>query len=97
MRPGPGWAACLLYYRSQPQQDRSIVAVPVVQTCAVAIAAVGLRRRENWEPRCCGEDRRVELHRGDWRSDLSAVNERLSRSEERRVGKECRSRWSPYH
>ena len=24
------------------------------------------------------------------------LNERL-RSEERRVGKECRSRWSPYH
>src|SRR2546430_5409582 len=23
--------------------------------------------------------------------------ERVSRSEERRVGKECRSRWSPYH
>ena len=23
--------------------------------------------------------------------------ERYSRSEERRVGKECRSRWSPYH
>ena len=23
--------------------------------------------------------------------------ERSSRSEERRVGKECRSRWSPYH
>ena len=27
---------------------------------------------------------------------LSAQNDR-SRSEERRVGKECRSRWSPYH
>src|SRR5215204_7098487 len=25
------------------------------------------------------------------------VAARLSRSEERRVGKECRSRWSPYH
>ena len=25
----------------------------------------------------------------DWKKDL--------RSEERRVGKECRSRWSPYH
>ena len=25
---------------------------------------------------------------------LSAINQR---SEERRVGKECRSRWSPYH
>src|SRR2546430_10842558 len=24
-------------------------------------------------------------------------NERPDRSEERRVGKECRSRWSPYH
>ena len=23
--------------------------------------------------------------------------DRLARSEERRVGKECRSRWSPYH
>ena len=25
------------------------------------------------------------------------MNYRGSRSEERRVGKECRSRWSPYH
>ena len=24
-------------------------------------------------------------------------NKKLQRSEERRVGKECRSRWSPYH
>ena len=36
-------------------------------------------------------------------SEDSGVNamlfsdERLKRSEERRVGKECRSRWSPYH
>ena len=32
--------------------------------------------------------------------DLSRINTRLEqgwRSEERRVGKECRSRWSPYH
>ena len=25
------------------------------------------------------------------------VDKALARSEERRVGKECRSRWSPYH
>ena len=32
------------------------------------------------------------------REKFRAVNESLSRrSEERRVGKECRSRWSPYH
>ena len=28
-----------------------------------------------------------------WNSNVKAVK----RSEERRVGKECRSRWSPYH
>ena len=28
---------------------------------------------------------------------LSVENSGKSRSEERRVGKECRSRWSPYH
>ena len=27
----------------------------------------------------------------------SIKNENIDRSEERRVGKECRSRWSPYH
>ena len=35
----------------------------------------------------------------DPRCDLALALEifYLSRSEERRVGKECRSRWSPYH
>ena len=28
---------------------------------------------------------------------LSIIGPSGSRSEERRVGKECRSRWSPYH
>ena len=28
---------------------------------------------------------------------LSKAKDSMSRSEERRVGKECRSRWSPYH
>src|SRR3989441_12314977 len=32
-------------------------------------------------------------HRKAWLLGLAI----LSRSEERRVGKECRSRWSPYH
>ena len=29
--------------------------------------------------------------------DIVFAVEKYSRSEERRVGKECRSRWSPYH
>ena len=30
-------------------------------------------------------------------SEYQQLDETLQRSEERRVGKECRSRWSPYH
>ena len=32
-----------------------------------------------------------------WTVALTALCDVLLRSEERRVGKECRSRWSPYH
>ena len=28
---------------------------------------------------------------------LPKISQQINRSEERRVGKECRSRWSPYH
>src|SRR5690349_23987744 len=34
---------------------------------------------------------------GVMRSAFGAQGQKCSRSEERRVGKECRSRWSPYH
>ena len=34
---------------------------------------------------------------GDWDDDGVAILVRANRSEESRVGKECRSRWSPYH
>src|SRR5260221_2355748 len=30
-------------------------------------------------------------------ADAEKLRDALGRSEERRVGKECRSRWSPYH
>ena len=30
-------------------------------------------------------------------ASLGEFEQRTTRSEERRVGKECRSRWSPYH
>src|SRR5574337_732596 len=39
-----------------------------------------------------------ELERmGDYAKGIANINIRMGRSEERRVGKECRSRWSPYH
>ena len=45
-----------------------------------------IEKRYRWQARA---DLAVEL--------LSAPAARELRSEERRVGKECRSRWSPYH
>ena len=46
-----------------------------------------------------GSDFRRILHQLKYggRKDLGETMGRFMRSEERRVGKECRSRWSPYH
>ena len=43
------------------------------------------------------ELKKLRATRLEHQRKLSRENEYLARSEERRVGKECRSRWSPYH
>src|SRR2546429_6727057 len=55
--------------------------------------AVMVRRRQWFE-------RPTEAYQALWwvpAGHSPSVSEALDRSEERRVGKECRSRWSPYH
>ena len=42
------------------------------------------------------ENLRGEI-KGAHTKNLFLKNKKNNRSEERRVGKECRSRWSPYH
>src|SRR6266542_4528378 len=37
------------------------------------------------------------MHTGERKTEGGRFGEAAARSEERRVGKECRSRWSPYH
>ena len=37
------------------------------------------------------------VRKGEWAIGLEHPQRLILRSEERRVGKECRSRWSPYH
>ena len=41
------------------------------------------------------EERKLDY--GDYSFTADGRDFSMSRSEERRVGKECRSRWSPYH
>ena len=44
-----------------------------------------------------GDPGRVALVASHFENKECEVESREFRSEERRVGKECRSRWSPYH
>src|SRR2546423_4839163 len=67
-----------------------------VQTCALPI----WRQRVNLGPaRLCRKSLPARRYRKTkWRTRaIPAARNNLMRSEERRVGKECRSRWSPYH
>ena len=43
------------------------------------------------------QDAAVQVQQKQWLDILSEEERSAERSEERRVGKECRSRWSPYH
>src|SRR6266853_1715831 len=58
-----------------------------VQTCALPISAAAAAA---WRARL--RSRAADCVLACWRKPPSSA-----RSEERRVGKECRSRWSPYH
>src|SRR5262245_49047703 len=80
--------------RRMADQLRHITAVQSLTGVDEAIAAVGAR--VNALARSCDHDLRVIRHHRDRvRIEFDAVFD--IRSEERRVGKECRSRWSRCH
>ena len=79
---GERWAGAALATFVQPEQ-------PAVE--ALAAEALGLSGPADAQEGAPGAER-ADAPRG--RGRLGAA---LCRSEERRVGKECRSRWSPYH
>src|SRR3712207_9227213 len=80
------------------------IGVTGVQTCALPILAASTvsrmashcgtpRRRAQARIGCTPTARTSARNTGA----ISAAAAFIPRSEERRVGKECRSRWSPYH
>src|SRR2546427_8155675 len=86
----------LCFFFFQAEDGIRDLTVTGVQTCALPILdrleshggqPAGWRHRGavRWQPDLARRWRIVGLHRSP------------ARSEERRVGKECRSRWSPYH
>src|SRR5688572_31273801 len=70
-----------------------------VQTCALPISNSATLSLANVTSADAGDYRVIVRNRfGEVTSESAQVTlDATSRSEERRVGKECRSRWSPYH
>src|SRR2546429_4698839 len=89
----------IVFFFFQAEDGIRDVAVTGVQTCAlpILIGAAG-DMRVFWSNGLVGSITTLALILLFWPL-LSALWQRLlgARSEERRVGKECRSRWSPYH
>src|SRR2546426_6747700 len=84
--------ACFFFQAEDGIRDYKVTGV---QTCALPISATEQNDRSplaRIRGRSAGE--RCDKRRGQSRRE-SELHRR--RSEERRVGKECRSRWSPYH
>src|SRR5438552_8976336 len=74
-----------------------------VQTCALPISRARRRRRARRRTDGAGRPRRASLsatavlHDAPGTPPRARAHDVEVRSEERRVGKECRARWWPYH
>src|SRR2546430_8023884 len=105
---GGTYVSCVLVFFFQAEDGIRDLTVTGVQTCALPISETNRGADQNF-PIARTSDRRL-YHRSRRVRSVGAgspvrsaqkaqrsVRACLSRSEERRVGKECRSRWSPYH
>src|SRR5258707_6247260 len=89
-------AYCVFFFFFQAEDGIRDIGVTGVQTCALPIYSAGramaMGYRDLSHP---GRLRRPKENR--YRTRAGTFPAEPARSEERRVGKECRSRWSPYH
>src|SRR3712207_8634754 len=97
------WNRIVIFFFFQAEDGIRDIGVTGVQTCALPISRPERRLVDVHAvaeivrvvvQQLAFEDLERDVH--DVVLESSAVRE-PGRSEERRVGKECRSRWSPYH
>src|SRR5256885_6228162 len=96
-----------LFFFFQAEDGIRDYKVTGVQTCALPIWRRGALRTSPWPRRCgraprrrrrgCGRAARRRPGRRGRAATARRCARRRRRSEERRVGEEGRSRWSPYH
>src|SRR2546427_7611422 len=77
----------VFFFFFQAEDGIRDLTVTGVQTCALPISSLTLRCRAA----------REFVYRAGPLTERRGRIASYDRSEERRVGKECRSRWSPYH
>src|SRR3712207_8310947 len=89
------YVVCFFFQAEDGIRD---IGVTGVQTCALPICQAIQQLLARGAARVQGtvEGLAVDGEHGEQDVD-GAGHVRAARSEERRVGKECRSRWSPYH
>src|SRR5256884_3365281 len=99
----------LCFFFFQAEDGIRDVAVTGVQTCALPISCGHVLAHQGQEKKLTVEPRVTLLDALRNHLDLTGAKKvcdrgtcgactiTVNRSEERRVGKECRSRWSPYH
>src|SRR5256885_10960531 len=100
-------SASALFFFFQAEDGIRDYKVTGVQTCALPIYGIVVggttgesatlrdaELRELTQRACAQLGGRVAVIAG---AGTSSTADTVERSEERRVGKECRSRWSPYH
>src|SRR3712207_7230811 len=93
------WYEDFVFFFFQAEDGIRDIGVTGVQTCALPIYERTPPYRELSTSTSISQYRDICII-GGWRIRMSLRCDNSSptrRSEERRVGKECRSRWSPYH
>src|SRR5687768_18030802 len=91
------WPFQLLSFFFQAEDGIRDVAVTGVQTCALPIFADAAAQRGDQRADFGEREHLIEARAFNVQDLALERQDGLGRSEERRVGKECRSRWAPYH
>ena len=97
-----GYISKVLLYAQNPDKTMNPEVIPVPENAdkdslGDVIAYAGREDATNQRQLVWGIHCSPETARDDMLRVKKAFGKEDGRSEERRVGKECRSRWSPYH
>src|SRR5256885_5413850 len=103
-----GSQECVLIFFFQAEDGIRDYKVTGVQTCALPISFERGHKRQRritaardqtavTQSQVVDAERAISFNVSQQFANALLAKSNVERSEERRVGKECRSRWSPYH